>query len=375
MVAMGRGAAVNAGRWVQDQAGDPPATSMLKRQMSLSAFKFTNPQGRVPRMQRRLSRFADRMRQHEARKLYKNPRVQWAVAGLIAGNFLTNCVEKQMDPWGDKFPETWAGVEFCWNVTFIAELMWNMYGSFFLLQWRGHFLSSGWNLFDLLVVGVSIPSVLAYIGVGESASGVFGMLRMLRAFRILRLFRRVESLNKIIVSLGKAVPGLANAGLVMLLVMCIYAILGVDLFGKHGSTGTITNTNGEVVPLMTLRGLTYGEEYYGNFFRSLYTLFQVLTGESWSEVIARPTIYGQLEWRGTFFYVSYILVCGIVLINVVVAVLLDKMMDGSMRSSHPATFRTLPRPFPTAGSFWHALRRPVSHLSPPSCCALRSHAR
>jgi hypothetical protein len=179
-------------------------------------------------------------------------------------------------------------------------------------------------------VSVSVPSVLSYLGMGDKeASGIFGKLRMLRAFRILRLFRRVESLNKIIVSLGKAVPGLANAGLVMLLVMCIYAILGVDLFGKHGMGGSITNVEGNAVALLTLRGMTYGDEYYGTFFRSLYTLFQVLTGESWSEMVARPTIFGELSVSGSLFYVSYILVCGIVLINVVVAVLLDKMMDGS----------------------------------------------
>ena len=179
-------------------------------------------------------------------------------------------------------------------------------------------------------MSVSVPSVLSYLGMGDKeASGIFGKLRMLRAFRILRLFRRVESLNKIIVSLGKAVPGLANAGLVMLLVMCIYAILGVDLFGKHGMGGSITNVEGNAVALLTLRGMTYGDEYYGTFFRSLYTLFQVLTGESWSEMVARPTIFGELSVSGSLFFVSYILVCGIVLINVVVAVLLDKMMDGS----------------------------------------------
>ena len=51
------------------------------------------------------------------------------------------------------------------------------------------------------------------------------------------------------------------------------------------------NVNGENISLVTNRGLSYGEEYYGTFFRSLYTLFQVLTGESWSEVVARTTIF------------------------------------------------------------------------------------
>ena len=53
--------------------------------------------------------------------------------------------------------------------------------------------------------------------------GVFSQLRMLRAFRVFRLFKRIKSLNKIITSLGHAVPGIVNAAIVQFLVMCIYA--------------------------------------------------------------------------------------------------------------------------------------------------------
>ena len=63
-------------------------------------------------------------------------------------------------------------------------------------------------------------------------------LKMLRAFRVFRLFKRIKSLNKIIVALGRALPGVTNAFLVMLLVMCIYAILGVEFFGVYGVEGT-----------------------------------------------------------------------------------------------------------------------------------------
>ena len=176
---------------------------------------------------------------------------------------------------------------------------------------------------------------------------------MLRAFRILRLFRRIESLNKIIVSLAKALPGLLNAGVVMLLVMCIYAILAVDLYGSFAERGYYVNNEHKNMSLVTMRGYTFDDEYYGDFFRSLYTLFQVsppslhlrpkrtgpvngliditflaawvcwlqiLTGESWSEAVARPLIFADHVYSATFFHVSFILLCGIVLVNVVVAV-------------------------------------------------------
>lgn len=81
---------------------------------------------------------------------------------------------------------------------------------------------------------------------------------------------------------------------------------------------------------MTARGYTNGYEYYGTFGRALFTLFQVMTGESWAEAIARPLIFG-LESNAiisTIFFVSFIILTQIVLINVVVAVLLDKFTAG-----------------------------------------------
>ena len=151
---------------------------------------------------------------------------------------------------------------------------------------------------------------------------------MLRAFRVFRLFKRIQSLNKIITSLGYALPGIFNAGAVMFVVMCIYAILGVDMFSEFGKDGTYLTVENTTVPLVTNRGMTYGEEYYGNFGRSLFTLFQVMTGESWSEVVARPAVFGSgIEYRSIFFYTTYVLICSIILVNVAVAVLLEKMVD------------------------------------------------
>ena len=202
---------------------EQPDASSLTGQLNFSQ------QFKLPQHVQRLRVLAEFMRQDQARRVYKNPTVQWAIAGMIAGNFFSNCFEKQIDPWNLHYSATWEVIEFVWNLIFLLELLWNMYGSWYISQWHDHFLSSGWNLFDLLVVGISVPAMLAFIGIGGGVSGGFGMLRMLRAFRILRLFRRVESLNKIIVSLAKAVPGLMNAGFVMLLVMCICAWAGLDL--------------------------------------------------------------------------------------------------------------------------------------------------
>ena len=259
-------------------------------------------------------------------ELYQFRYTQFFIAALIMGNFITNVMEKQIDPWNELYPKFWPRIDFMWNSIFIVELLWNVLGSFHLTSCRAdHFMRSGWNIFDVLVVVVSVPSML-----GIELPGPMRQLRLLRAFRVFRLFKRVKSLNKILVSLGRAVPGIINAGCVMLIVMCIYAILAVDLFGRFAEDGNYVNLQGHDVTLLTARGMSYGDEYYGNFARSIYTLFQVLTGESWSEAVARPIVFseGPMALGGAVFYISFILICGIVLINVVVAVLLEKMVDG-----------------------------------------------
>jgi len=277
--------------------------------------------------------------QQAVRRGYQNPYVQWFIAVLILGNFFTNIIEKQIDPLNENYPEVWVLVEFAWNLVFILELVWNIWGHWYSsLRIKGHFLCSGWNIFDTIVVAVSLPSMT-----GAELPPAATNLRIVRAFRVFRLFKRIKSLRKILASLAKAVPGMFNATVVTGLVMCIFAILAVDLFGKFGEDRceqTEYSNLGEfdcwlrdntTIKLRTARGLTYGDEYYGTFFRSLFTLFQVLTGESWSEAVARPLIMsdGSISYIATIYHVCFILFCGIVLVNVVVAVLLEKMMEGS----------------------------------------------
>jgi len=158
----------------------------------------------------------------------------------------------------------------------------------------------------------------------------FNMLRMIRAFRVFRLFKRVRSLKKIITALAHAVPGVMNAFLLLTIVMCIYAILAVELFINVGKDCH------DVDPIMapSYRGNCFGEEYFGSFSKSLYSFFQVLTVESWSEAIARPVLWWHTDpWLSVgsaVFFVSFVLVTGFVLTNVVVAVLLDKMVDSGV---------------------------------------------
>ena len=158
--------------------------------------------------------------QANVRWFYSLKAVQWVVALLIMSNFLINIIEKEVDPLGrhNEVEGTFDNIYMFFNIVFLLELLINMYAHGL------RFWISGWNLFDLVVVTIGVISMF-HIKALQSIV----VLRTVRAFRVFRLFKRVESLHKIIVALGHALPGVANALVVLLLVMCIYAIVGVEV--------------------------------------------------------------------------------------------------------------------------------------------------
>jgi hypothetical protein len=273
--------------------------------------------------------------QSTVKKFYQHGAVQGTVAAIIMSNFVVTILEKEYDPSTVQlYKPLWVALDDIFNSIFLVELIINMYGS-----WLCEFWKNGWNLFDTLVVFVGVLTMT------RADLGPFSDLKMLRAFRVFRLFKRIPALNKIITALLRAIPGVVNAFVIMLIIMCIYSILAVEYFKDFGNQGTFVTTEQDGVgdsavftnhnvTSLTMRGMRYGEEYYGTFSRALYTLFQVLTGESWAEMVARPLLFGRPEENSSwsvfavaFFFTSFILVHQIVLVNVVVAVLLDKFVE------------------------------------------------
>jgi hypothetical protein len=120
---------------------------------------------------------------------------------------------------------------------------------------------------------------------------------------------------------------------ILFIFFCIYAILAVELFREFGINGTYMTDDvdslSHVVSSITPRGYTHGIEYYGTYTRAMYTLFQVMTGDSWAEAICRTLLFG-LYQRSTlavsFFYISFAILTQFVLSNVIVAVLLDNFV-------------------------------------------------
>lgn len=154
-----------------------------------------------------------------------------------------------------------------------------------LVAFGPRFFRSGWNIFDFLIVGISLVP----------ASGPLEILRALRVLRVLRLLSQVPKLRVIIESLMRALPGMGWTTLLLLLVFYVFAVMGTMMFGQEFP------------------------ELWGNLGRSLFTLFQVMTLESWSTGVARP-MFDAYPWAWVFF-VPFILVSSFMVLNLFIAII------------------------------------------------------
>lgn len=231
-------------------------------------------------------------KQKELRSFYERKPVQLLVAGLISANFVVSAVQNQILPAKGSTADAIFGVfEYAFNMAFSVELLVNMYGSFFFPFWR-----TGWNWFDFIIVGISLLS--------QFSDGIPGIsvLRLFRAFRVFRLFKRVKALRVIIEAVLKSLPGVANAFVVLTLIMSIWSIMAVSFFR-------------DAMP-----------DHFGNFFLAMLTFFQIMTLDGWCSNITRPLVLSQSPLVAGFF-LSYVFINAIMMANVVVAILLEKFIQ------------------------------------------------
>ena len=160
-----------------------------------------------------------------------------------------------------------------------------------LFCYRSHFWRSGWNIFDFLVVAVAIVP----------GAGAWAVLRSLRVLRVLRLLTVVPGLRKVVAAFIHAIPGLAGVMAVMAIFFYTAGVLATRLFGEsHG-------------------------EWFGTLGRSLYTLFQVMTLESWSMGIVRPVMESH-PWAWAFF-VPFIIVATFTILNLFIGIIVSTMQE------------------------------------------------
>lgn len=162
-----------------------------------------------------------------------------------------------------------------------------------IAAYRLAFFRDAWSLFDLAVVTIALIP----------ASGPLAVLRSLRVLRVLRVLSIVPSMRRVVSALLGSIPGLASIAMVLVLIYYVFAVIATKLFGG-------------VFP-----------EWFGSIGASFYTLFQIMTLESWSMGIARP-VMEQFPY-GWLFFVPFILIATFTMLNLFIAIIVNTMQTFS----------------------------------------------
>ncbi|TMV07170.1 ion transporter [Ruegeria sediminis] len=157
-------------------------------------------------------------------------------------------------------------------------------------QGRGFFLR-GWNLFDFVVVGIAlVPS-------GQGLS----VLRALRILRVLRVISVAPRLRRVVEGFIQALPGMGSVFLLMAIIFYIGAVIATKLFAS-------------AFP-----------DWFGDLGLSAYTLFQIMTLESWSMGIVRPVM--EVYPYAWLFFVPFIMITTFAVVNLLVGLIVNSMQD------------------------------------------------
>lgn len=216
------------------------------------------------------------------RLLVESPRFTVFITAVI----LVNAVTLGLETWPLAM-ETAGGFLIAFDRVVLGIFVLEMIAKLIVYRWG--FFRSGWNIFDLTIV------IIALI----PASGPLAVLRALRILRVLRLLSVVPQMRSVVSALLSALPGMGSIAAVMSVVFYIGAVLATNLFGA-------------AFP-----------EWFGSIGASAFSLFQIMTLESWSMGIVRP-VMEVYPWAWAFF-VPFILVTTFAVLNLVVAVIVNSM--------------------------------------------------
>jgi voltage-gated sodium channel len=189
--------------------------------------------------------------------------------------------------------------------------------------YQRRFLRDPWNVFDLAVISLSILP----------ATSAFSVFRAFRVLRVLRLISAVPSMRQVVQGLLNAIPGMATTAGLLLLAFYVFSVIATKLFGDRFV------------------------DWFGTLGASMYTLFQIMTLESWSMGIVRPVMEAY-PWAWAFF-VPFIIVTAFAVLNLFVAIIVNAMSAEAVAetsaSAHADNERILEEIV--------ALRRQVADLS------------
>ncbi len=160
-----------------------------------------------------------------------------------------------------------------------------------LVVYRTRFPRDPWNVFDFIIVGIALLP----------ATGALSVLRALRILRVLRLISAVPSMRRVVAALLNAIPGMGSIVALLSLVFYVFSVMATKLFGASFP------------------------DWFGTIPASAYTLFQIMTLESWSMGIVRPVmdVYPQ-SWA---FFLPFILITSFTVLNLFIGIIVDAMQS------------------------------------------------
>ncbi|KAE8581029.1 hypothetical protein XENTR_v10024638 [Xenopus tropicalis] len=208
-----------------------------------------------------------------------------------------------------------------------------------IISLRHYYFTIGWNIFDFVVVILSIVGMFLADMIEKYfvSPTLFRVIRLARIGRILRLIKGAKGIRTLLFALMMSLPALFNIGLLLFLVMFIYAIFGMSNFAYVKKESGIDDM--------------FNFETFGN---SMICLFQITTSAGWDGLLApilnsgAPDCDPQMEHPGSsvkgdcgnpsvgiFFFVSYIIISFLVVVNMYIAVILENFSVATEESAEP----------------------------------------
>eukprot|EP00002_Diphylleia_rotans_P018406 TRINITY_DN3563_c0_g1_i4.p1 TRINITY_DN3563_c0_g1~~TRINITY_DN3563_c0_g1_i4.p1 ORF type:complete len:1670 (+),score=301.84 TRINITY_DN3563_c0_g1_i4:113-5122(+) len=254
-------------------------------------------------------------------RLLMKPSFEMVIATVIGLNVLVMACnhEDQSESWARAL----GSLDLIFVLIFLLEALVKI-----LAVGRAYFFEVG-NIFDLVVACLSVldPILLLSPHGASFDLSVVRVFRIFRVFRVLRLVQSTKSLYKLFRTLVYSLPSLVNVAGLLLLVLFVFSIVGMSVFGEVAHVGFGINTHAN----------------FETFFRAIITLFRIMTFDNWSEIhegcsVQPPLCSQDLGNCGepqvaTIFFIFFGIFASFVILNIYVAVILENFQTASLEDS------------------------------------------
>lgn len=186
---------------------------------------------------------------------------------------------------------------------------------------RSHFFKSGWNWFDMAVIAVSlVPSACNLSSLR--------VVRLLRQIRTLRLVTRLRTMQIVVNAIFRSLPSLAHAILLMIVLLYIYAIIGVNLYGELIS--------------------------FSNLGSAMLTLVVTTTFEGWGDLMQTTMEHHPFAW---IYFISFVIISALIMLNIVVGIVVSFVQE-----AYEKEHTTMKKCFDKSASDYEEIERHINEL-------------